>query len=74
MVDLFCDLFNKSEITSRASTYLKYFRDQYRVQLKNNPMYDRPLDIPKRECNNIHDDAKVSAFTSEGKTPLDPGR
>ena len=45
MFGLFGDSFNKSEITLRAGTYLKYVRDPYKVQLKNKPKYAIPLDI-----------------------------
>jgi hypothetical protein len=55
-------------------TYLKYVRDQYRVQLKKNPKYDCPLAIPEREWKNIQEDTKESALRSEGKTPPGPGR
>jgi hypothetical protein len=74
MVGLFGDMFNKSEITSRDDTYLKYVRDQYRVQLKKNPKYDRPLAIPEREWKNIQDNTKESALRQEGKTPPGPAR
>jgi hypothetical protein len=74
MVGLLGDIFNKYETTSKASTYLKYVRDQYRVQLKTNPKCDYPLSIPEREWKNIHEDAKESALRSEGKTPLGTGR
>ena len=74
MVGLFGHIFNKSKITLRVNTYLKYFRDQYRVQLKKNPKYDCPLAIPEREWKNIQEDAKESALRSEGKTTPNPGR
>jgi hypothetical protein len=74
MVGLFGDIFNKFETTSRASTYLKYVRDQYRVQLKKNFKYDSTLAIPNREWKNMQEDAKESALSSEGKTPPSPGR
>ena len=73
MVDLFGDIFNKYETTSRVDTYLKYVRDQYRVQLKKNPKYDRPLAIPEREWKNIQEDTE-NAFRNKGKIPLGPGR
>jgi hypothetical protein len=73
MVGMFCDLFNKSEITLRVSTYLNHVRDQYRVQLKKKPKYDHPLAIPEREWKNIYEDAE-NAFRNKGKIPPGPRR
>jgi hypothetical protein len=75
LVSLFGETFNKSEITSKVDLYLKYVRDQYRVQLKKkNPKYDHPLVIPEREWKNIQDDTKEIALRQEGKTLPGPAR
>ena len=42
MVSLFGETFNKSGVTTLTDTYLKYVRDQYRVQLQINTRYEHP--------------------------------
>jgi hypothetical protein len=74
MVDLFGDLFNKFEITSRANTYLKYVKDQYRVQLKKNPKYNCHMAIVEMEGKSVQEGARESALRNKGKAPPGPRR
>jgi hypothetical protein len=64
MVNLFGYMFNNSKITFRVDSYLKYVRDQYKVQLKKKkkPKYDRLLAIIKREWKNIQDETKETTL------------
>jgi len=71
---MFGDSFNKQDITSKAGTYLKYAKDQYRIRLVKIPKYDHHVAILEREWKNILEDAKEIALRHEGKTPPSPGR
>jgi hypothetical protein len=66
--------FNKYRVSSKAGAHLKYFWDQYRVHLENNPKYDHPPIILKREWKALNDNAKEKMLIKEGKTPLGSGR
>jgi hypothetical protein len=50
--------FNKSGVSSKACTHLKYMWDQYKVNLQRNPRYEHPPMIPEREGKALQDDAK----------------
>ena len=52
------DTFNKSGVTSAASTYLKYVWNMYKVDLKKNPRYENPPMILEREWKALIEDAK----------------
>ena len=66
--------FNKYGVSSKASAYLKYMRDKYRVHLQQKPKYEHPQMIPKREWKALQDDAKEKMLQKEGKTPPSSGR
>jgi hypothetical protein len=74
LVDLFGDVFNQSKILSMVSNYLKYVRDTYRVNLEDNPKYECPLIIPKREWRDLIEVVKENKMRKEGKTLPNGGR
>jgi hypothetical protein len=49
-------------------------REQYRVNLKENPRYDHPSMIPKVEWKNLLEDANEKKVRKEGNMPLGLGR
>jgi hypothetical protein len=68
------DTFNKTLAMATARQYLKYMRETYRKNLKQNDRYERPLMIPKREWKVLIEDTKEKKLTDEGKTPSGPIR
>jgi hypothetical protein len=68
------DIFNKTLTTAASGQYLKYKRETYRKNLKQNDRYERSLMIPEREWKALIEDAKEKKLTDEGKTPSGPRR
>ena len=68
------DTFNKSSVTFVIGTYLKYARDMYRFHLQNNPRYELPPMVPKREWKALINESKEKRLRKEGKTPPSPTR
>jgi hypothetical protein len=68
------DTFNKTLATAAAGQYLKYMREIYRNNLKQNNWHEHPLIIPEREWKTLIEDAKENKLTDEGKTPSSPRR
>jgi hypothetical protein len=74
LVSVFSDSFNKIGVTSLDNTCLKILMDKYRVHLKTNPRYERPLMILEVEWKNILEDEKEKTMRKEGNTPPGQGR
>jgi hypothetical protein len=68
------DTFDKREVSKAVGLYLKYIHDMYRVKLKNNPRYECPPIIPKREWKAFIEDAKEKRLRKEGRNPPGLGR
>jgi hypothetical protein len=68
------DAFDKSEVSKAVGLYLKYICDMYRVNLQNNPRYERPPIIPEREWKAFIEDTKEKRLRKEGTNPPGPGR
>ena len=60
---------NTSKVLQKARKHLKIVRDQYRVQLKNNPRYERPPMIPSMEWKSLVKDGKEKGLRKSGKIP-----
>ena len=66
--------FSKSRVASKEGLYLKYLRDQYRVNLQKSANYEHSLVIPEAEWKGLMKDANKKKLRKEGKTPPRPGR
>jgi hypothetical protein len=43
------ETFNRAEVLKKVDQHIKIVRDQYKVHLETNSMYERPPTIPVRE-------------------------
>ena len=75
LVHLFGEVtFNKYDVASKASLYLKYMQNQYRVHLQKKPNYQHPPTILEAEWKGLMVDANKKKLRKEWKTPLGLGR
>ena len=63
------DTFDTSKVLQKAGKHPKIIRDQYRVHLEKNPMYEHPLMIPSREWKALVEDGKEKGLRKSGKIP-----
>ena len=63
------DTFDTSKVLQKDGKHLKIVRDQYRVHLKKNPRYERPLVIPSMEWKALVEDGKEKGLRKLGKIP-----
>ena len=68
------DTFNTSKVLQKAGKHLKIVRDQYRVHLEKNHMYECPPMIPSREWKALVEYGKEKGLRKAGKIPLGTGR
>ena len=68
------DTFDTSKVIQKGGKHIKIVRDQYRVQILENPRYEHPPMIPSREWKALVEDGKEKGLRKEGRIPPGIGR
>lgn len=63
--------FERNKLLEKASLCLKYIRDQYRKNLRDNPRYERPPYVPEAEWQALILDGKYKADKKNTITPVE---
>ena len=63
--------FQRNKLLEKVGLCLKYIRDQYRKNLRDNPRYERPPYVPEAEWQALILDGKYKADKKNNITPVE---